>query len=275
MKLRRILVWGLLVIFAFMPLSCKTHSNSDSYVHSDDPLVGPTTIRFVPGSYATIQAAIQAAERGDIVWVAAGVYAENIEIKEKDLSLRGDGAGQTILQGSVRIIDSGQTSFEGFTVQGGGIYAQNSLIGISGNAILASPGIGLLLVHCPSFVAQGNDIRQSAGEGIVLDDSDGVLGANSVMHGGADGIVVNNAGPTLLGNHVAFNRGDGISIRSFMQYAAPLLLENTISDSGIGDYDIVCFGNANPTGSGNVMTTCANCNECRNLGDPVTYDEDK
>jgi len=49
----------------------------------------------VPRDYGTIQEAIDAAEEGDVIYVKAGTYRENIEIVEKSLELQGAGRGRT------------------------------------------------------------------------------------------------------------------------------------------------------------------------------------
>ena len=53
----------------------------------------------VPGSYPTIQSAINASAPLDVVEVAAGIYTENISFGGKNISVIGvAGAGATILQ---------------------------------------------------------------------------------------------------------------------------------------------------------------------------------
>ena len=52
----------------------------------------------VPNDYKTIQEAVDAAARGDTVWVAAGVYEETVVIKQA-MTLCGAGSDQTIIDG--------------------------------------------------------------------------------------------------------------------------------------------------------------------------------
>ena len=54
------------------------------------------TMRDVPGSYGTIQAAINASNPGDIIQIAAGTYTENL-IVGRPVELKGAGAGSTTL----------------------------------------------------------------------------------------------------------------------------------------------------------------------------------
>ncbi len=57
-----------------------------------------TTTRSVPGSYATIQAAITAASAGDIIDIAAGTYTEKNIACTKAVTIQGAGMGSTIVQ---------------------------------------------------------------------------------------------------------------------------------------------------------------------------------
>ncbi len=250
---------------------CDSGSESGTTVQPPE-IVGPTTTRDVPATHTTIQAAVDASGSGDFIRVAAGVYTEDVVVGSKSISLRGAGVGQTILQGSLSISNSSETSLEGFTIRGGSIHAINSMVRISDNEITASPGAGLWLEQCFGVVISDNTIHFNNREGILADDSDGMIGVNRVMSNGTDGIVVNNASPTLQANTVASNSRDGISIRGFQTYAAaPLLLANTVQQNGsVSNYDIICFGSdTNPTGGANVFDSCLNCAECGSFSKPL------
>ena len=56
---------------------------------------------FVPGQYPTIQAAIDAAQPGDEILIAPGVYRELLDPENKSLTLIGAGPEQTILSGDL------------------------------------------------------------------------------------------------------------------------------------------------------------------------------
>lgn len=81
----------------------------------------------VPAQFATIQAAIDAADPGDTILVAPGTYVENIAIEGKAVNLVGAGAGQTFLKGvdasnkpTVRFSNVDQTAkLSGFTITNG------------------------------------------------------------------------------------------------------------------------------------------------------------
>ena len=269
-------VLSIFLLFIMLSVGCGSDSHDNNRSPSYPVLpVGPTRTLDVPGMYPTIQKAVDAAGSGDIIRVAPGVYAENILIKSKSFGLRGAGKGQTVLQGSIEIYNSSQASIEGFTVKGGGIHVKNSPVRITGNEISDSPGVGLWLEHCGGVVISDNEIRNNGQEGIVVDDSDGVIGSTLVTQNKTDGIVINNSSPTLIANNVISNARDGISVRGFTYYAAPQLVENIVQNNGgVSNYDIVCFGgNTNPTGVGNVFDRCINCTECRSFSDPATYQE--
>jgi parallel beta-helix repeat protein len=252
---------------------CDSNSVSDSY-NREQSRVGSTKTLDVPGDYPGIQDAVNAAGHGDFIRVAAGSYAEHVQVKSKDLSLRGAGRDQTIIRGSVEFHDSSKVSFEGFTVYGS-VHIKNSPGRITGNRILESPQAGLWLEHCFTPIVSDNEIRNNQKEGILLDDSSGIIVSNTIEHNATDGIVINNSSPILENNIVRWNGRDGISIQGFTGYAAPLLNSNAShNNGGESNYDIICFGDStNPTGRGNAFDDCINCSECIHFDERVTYQE--
>jgi len=108
----------------------------------------------VPNDFSTIQAAINAANAGDMVLVSPGTYAENITFNGKNLTVEStDGAGTTIIDGQKKgsvVTLNGEAStamLSGFTIingagtyvsfghaysngshRGGGVYCKNSQI---------------------------------------------------------------------------------------------------------------------------------------------------
>ncbi len=269
-------IYILLVWCAMIAVSCDSDSPSNSNLQffPASP-VGATTTREVPGDYGTVQAAVDAAKTGDIIRVAAGTYTENVVIRSQRFSLRGAGRGLTVLHGYVRIYDSTDISFEGFTVTDGGVYAKESSIIIAGNDINQNPGPGLWVERCIHIAVDNNEFSYNGKEGILVDASAGIIGESLVSHNVTDGIVVNNASLGLVGNQILSNGRDGVAIRGFEYQASPHLIGNIIQENGsVSNYDIICFGgNTNPTGSGNVFAKCINCGECRSLDQPATYNE--
>jgi parallel beta-helix repeat protein len=74
----------------------------------------------VPGTYSTIQAAVNNAESGDTIEVAAGTYVENVLVKKDNLQIIGHGMSDTVLNGNVTgrgfQIEANQVSVSGFNV---------------------------------------------------------------------------------------------------------------------------------------------------------------
>lgn len=56
-------------------------------------------VRKVPAEYPSIQAAVDAAEPGDVVWVGKGIYKEEVIVTTPSLILRGEDRNQTIIDG--------------------------------------------------------------------------------------------------------------------------------------------------------------------------------
>ncbi len=79
----------------------------------------------VPADHPTIQGAIVAANPGDTIQVAAGLYVENLDFLGKEIQLIGAGIGQTILDGgqngSVIVMQNGEGNalVQDVTIQNG------------------------------------------------------------------------------------------------------------------------------------------------------------
>jgi hypothetical protein len=135
-------------------------------ISASAPLLAHSAVLNVPLSYPTIQAAIDVAISGDVVRVAAGTYYENPVIQNKAISLIGEGAASTILDGSangrvltVTDVTTGQVTIAGFTIQngvanppdqykGGGINGYNANLVVRDNVITANAAcVGMALAQ--------------------------------------------------------------------------------------------------------------------------------
>jgi hypothetical protein len=81
--------------------------------------------RLVPGQYATIQAAIDASARGDVVQISPGSYAGPIDLRGKAITVRGTGdAESVIVSGGGSVVrctsqEPSSTVIENITITGG------------------------------------------------------------------------------------------------------------------------------------------------------------
>lgn len=78
---------------------------------------------YVPGDYATIQQAVNAAASGDTIIVKNGCYSENIKVAKSDLTIKSEsGADKTIISSAdgtsdVFQFDRSRTTISGFTIK--------------------------------------------------------------------------------------------------------------------------------------------------------------
>ncbi|MCD5401321.1 right-handed parallel beta-helix repeat-containing protein [candidate division NPL-UPA2 bacterium] len=195
-------------------------------------ILRPAPVISVPGDYPTIQAAIDAAEDGDVIVVEPGTYRENIDFMGKAITLRSTApddpevVAATIINGgnngSVVTFRTGETAesvLSGFTITGGSgtLVMRKGIGGYLGGGILvmmASPTI-------KNNTITGNTAQDGGGGIAVLDDSSPTIKNNTITGntawGAGDEIaVIGNSFPTLTGNTITGNLAgwrDGLTWR--------------------------------------------------------------
>ena len=207
----------------------------------------PATI-YVPDSYPTIQAAVDAAVAGDTITVRGGIYQEHVTLY-KSLILQTD-EGATIDGGgslSTVTITAETCTVSGFNITGSGSHPnENAGIRIDSNGNNIS----------------GNTIRGNKCDGILLHDSYyNTIINNFISDNEASGIYAGwTHENTIEGNTISDNGGYGLHLGGGYN----ILSGNTIS--GNGDYGLFL-----PEGYNNILRDNVMSGNYRNFG--VSYPE--
>jgi len=173
-----------------------------------------TTIE-VPKEYRTIQEAIDAASRGNIIYVSKGTYSEHLSITKDDLRLIGEDTDTTIIDGNhtgtVVSVSANNVTITGFTIRrsgadGEGFYLDNSNDTLIANNTCDNCNVGISLTHSCNNKIIGNTVSNN-GEGIVL--------AVKSTH-------------NVISSNTVTNNSQGINIRAYA-------INNTISRNTIID----------------------------------------
>jgi parallel beta-helix repeat protein/predicted outer membrane repeat protein len=225
----------------------------------------------VPGDYATIQAALDAASNGDEILVAPGTYTGTgyfpvINLLGKPITIRATGtAEETILDGEGErrgvVCDSGEgadTIIEGFTITGGksglnyggGIYCRNesnpTITGcrISGNNAHYGGGIACydaspMITSC---TITGNTASEIGGGIICVNSNPTITGCtisgNTASSGtvpGGGGIYCYESSPTIFGSTISGNTSIEFGGGIYCGYnSSPTITYCTISGNTAG-----------------------------------------
>jgi hypothetical protein len=243
-------------------------------------LSADATIRNVPGTYSTIQSAINASVNGDTVLVEPGTYFENIVFRGKKIVLTSkfyqsnnlSFIQTTIINGSmpanpdtasvVRFHngEDSTTVLQGFTITGG---TGTKWLDEHGAGVYREGG-GILIAYC-SPIIKNNIIKNNeainnagvtscGGGGMRIGDGNPKILNNVIMYNKAlygSGIVLNYTGVTMRNNLICYNSqassyqsGAGIWANNTLSGKIRLIENNTIihNSSSTGTAGVLSYG---------------------------------
>lgn len=205
------------------------------YAKVSDALENPTTttddilyvpnrrILAVPDEFQTIQVAVNAAQEGDMVWVAPGTYHESVVLKE-GIRLQGSGPALTILQSRPYTITAADNCvIDGFTLNNkneghAGVSCDNASPIISNNIIY---GVETVQVSGNSSPRIRNNIIHNIslmGKGVFISGGASAIIENNTIVNSKEGIYLTGATAQtrvyVVNNIIANNSGWGIEDNS-------------------------------------------------------------
>lgn len=186
-------------------------------------LVGPSaTLRVVT---TTIQAAVSAAAPGDVIFVPAGTYTENVQVRTPGLTIVGprnavlDGTGLSGVTGIDVRPATGVTSFDGFNLVGLSIrdYRRNGVFlrGVSNYKLLSGQYIdnaefGLFPVRSTTGLIERNEVSGSNDTGIYVGQSRGAVIRNNLAFDNTIGIEIENSTNMEIRNNITRDNSVGL-----------------------------------------------------------------
>lgn len=256
------------------------------------------SVKSVPGSYPNIQAAINAANLGDTVRVAAGTYTENLTMKS-GVCLEGAGIDQTIIAKSgasgITVDSVSYVIIKNLTVKNSGCQPGPCGGGGEGGGIRVSGSRDIVLESCHltenavvnggGMIVYGSNITMS--RCLIDHNSAGNIGGGIVVEGASTAsftnvTVANNAGNvggiSFYGSNLQINNSilwGNTSPNFSAQYASANNGIYSVSYSDIGGWSGGTSNiNADPQFASATDYHLQSTSPVINAGNPSTYDPD-
>ncbi|GEM_PF-2594485 len=247
-------------IWSLSGLSGSSSSYSSSYTGGSEIVVAKDG----SGQYSSIQSAVTAASSGAVIRIKPGTYYENVSIS-KPLTLKGDGAKQTFINGSSETTISVS-------------YAQN--VKISGLAITNNcskdPSAGILLTNSSAEITD-NLIYKCGDEGINAKNSTVTVTHNTIVGNGrltqnGVGVYVDDKSYANIKSNIISDNSWGVYVFSGSAYMS----YNCVYNNSKGDYTSITSKmyevTSNPgfTNAYNNDYTLGAYSSCKNKGENGT-----
>lgn len=186
----------------------------------------------VPGDQPTIQAAVNAANAGDVIRIAAGKYTEDVSIVGKtDLALLPAGAAKVEMRGSgsfadpaIYVENSTQITLDGLSfkkTKGDAVWAVNSQLDVT-NCTFKSIGFAGVRLQITNGCSITNCLFDKTKSNAIATDATmfATISGNVIVDAGRDGISLSVGSPngpttfsTIAGNLIENSKDDGIDVR--------------------------------------------------------------
>jgi parallel beta-helix repeat protein len=191
-----------------------------------------------PGNYTTIQSAIDAASKGDTIYVYPGTYNENIII-DLSLTLQGEDRDVTIIKGSnlnATVIITGENiNLQGFTIKNDGsqdgIYTSTSTHTFTDN-IFTQTSHGIHLYYSSENTITNSLFYDNTRSGIYMDvGQNNTISENEFYSNTDEAIYITGCGTSHIERNLIHNNGKGIHA---FEATSNIIQNNVIQSNSYG-----------------------------------------
>ncbi|GAB2565801.1 right-handed parallel beta-helix repeat-containing protein [Kribbella endophytica] len=190
-----------------------------------------------PGAYPTIGSALLEAPDGATVAIAAGTYAETLELSGRAVTLQAEAGGAVVLDGAgadwptLRAVD-GELTLRGLDIRAGdnlAVSVERTVLTVE-QCEVRSKSRPAISVHASTTFTVDRCTVSGAETGIVVEGASGRILDTTVSDVAGDGIVVAlGSDPLIRGCTVSGCGGRGIYV---YQYSRPELTDTAVSRTG-------------------------------------------